>query len=423
MKKLIFLAAIALIGIATSCKSTSANPTTDNTTNEKTKTEEPMNDDNELKDIQLTETERQLVSSNNDFAFNLFRAIKGNKSELVSPLSITYALGMLNNGAVGATQQEINKVLGFGNADTDAINNFCLKMLKECPNLDKDTKVLIANTIYLNKGYNLKKDFVKKAKKYYYAEPETRYFGDGKTRDVINKWASDHTEGMIPEILTEDEFDPTMVSYLLNAIYFKGVWSNRFSESRTIEELFNEKDKVMMMRMEKKLRYGDNDVFQSLDLPYGNRAYRMTVLLPHRDKTIDDVLASLDGKKWAEISNRMRTTLIDLKLPRFETKSDIDLKKVMSNLGMPLAFTGQANFNEFCDDPTHIGLMKQVAKIKLDEKGTEAAAVTVIGMTKTTSAVTRPEKPIEFYTDRNFVYVITEQSTGAIFFIGQFTGK
>ena len=418
MKKIIFLATIALFGIATSCKSTSAKPITDN----ETKTEEQMNDDNELKDIQLTEAERQLVSSNNDFAFNLFRAIKDDESKLVSPLSITYALGMLNNGAVGATQQEINKVLGFGNADADAINNFCLKMLKECPNLDKDTKVLIANTIYLNKGYNLKKDFVKKAQKYYSATPETRNFGDGKTLDVINKWANDHTEGMIPEILTQDEFDPSMVSYLLNALYFKGVWSEKFSESRTKAELFNEKDKVMMMRMEKKFRYSDNDVFQSIDLPYGNRAYRMTVLLPHRDKTVDDVLASLNGKKWDETRNNMRTTLIDLKLPRFETKSNIDLKKVMSNLGMPLAFTGQANFNEFCDNATHIGLMKQVAKIKLDEKGTEAAAVTVIGMMKT-SSVPRPEKPIEFYADRNFVYVITEQSTGAIFFIGQFTGK
>lgn len=422
MKNLIFLATIALLGIATSCKSTNTNTTTDNATNEKAKTEKPMNDDNELKDIQLTESERQLVSSNNDFAFKLFRAIKDDESKLVSPLSITYALGMLNNGAVGATQQEINKVLGFGNADAEAINNFCLKMLKECPNLDKDTKVLIANTIYLNKGYNLKKDFVKKAKKYYYAEPETRNFGDGKTLDVINKWANDHTEGMIPQILTQDEFDPAMVSYLLNALYFKGVWTDKFSESRTREELFNEKDEVMMMRMEKKFRYSDNDVFQSIDLPYGNRAYSMTVLLPHRGKTVDDVLMSLSGKKWAETRNGMRTTLVDLKLPRFETKSDIDLKKIMSNLGMPLAFTGRANFNEFCDAPTHIGLMKQVAKIKLDEKGTEAAAVTVIGMMKT-SAVARPEKPIEFYADRDFVYVITEQSTGAIFFIGQFTGK
>lgn len=422
MKNLIFLTAIALIGIATSCKSTNANTTTDNATNEKAKTEKPMNDDNELKDIQLTEIERQLVSSNNDFAFKLFRAIKDDESKLVSPLSITYALGMLNNGAVGETQQEINKVLGFGNADVDAINNFCLKMLKECPNLDNDTKVLIANTIYLNKGYNLKKDFVKKAKKYYYAEPETRNFGDGKTLDVINKWANDHTEGMIPKILTQDEFDPAMVSYLLNALYFKGVWTDKFSESRTREELFNEKDEVMMMRMEKKFRYSDNDVFQSIDLPYGNRAYSMTVLLPHRGKTVDDVLMSLSGKKWAETRNGMRTTLVDLKLPRFETKSDIDLKKIMSNLGMPLAFTGRANFNEFCDAPTHIGLMKQVAKIKLDEKGTEAAAVTVIGMMKT-SAVARPEKPIEFYADRDFVYVITEQSTGAIFFIGEFKGK
>ena len=197
---------------------------------------------------------------------------------------------------------------------------------------------------------------------------------------------------------------------------------NEFNKNDTREELFNKKDNVMMMRMKKKLRYGNNDVFQSLDLPYGNGAYCMTVLLPHRDKTVDDVLASLDGKKWSELHNWMTGTLVDLKLPRFETKSEINLKKVMSALGMPLAFTNSATFDNFCNTSTCIDLMKQVARIKLDEKGTEAAAVTVIGMRKVTSAVD-PPKPVEFHADRDFVYVITEQSTGAIFFIGQFTGK
>ena len=184
--------------------------------------EQEGKDDNPLKDIELSDEERELVKKNNDFALNLFRQARDKESQVLSPLSITYALGMLNNGAAGKTQQEINDVLGFGKAGADAINTFCRKMLTESGNLDKETKVKIANTIYVNKDYELQAPFVKKAFDYYDATPETRDFNDGKTMDVINQWASDHTEGMIKEILNEDNYNPFAVSYLLNAIYFNG---------------------------------------------------------------------------------------------------------------------------------------------------------------------------------------------------------
>ena len=176
--------------------------------------------ENEPKSISLTQEERQLVESNNDFAFRLFRQARTDESLLLSPLSITYALGMLNNGAQGQTQAEINKVLGFGEAGADAINRFCRKLLTESSTLDKETKVAIANNIYVNeaRGFRLKTPFVEKAAQYYDGTPETRNFYDGKTRDVINQWGSDHTEGMIKEVLKEDEFDPDVVSYLLNAL-------------------------------------------------------------------------------------------------------------------------------------------------------------------------------------------------------------
>ena len=123
--------------------------------------DEPLsNEDNDRKDISLTRSETELVNSNNDFAFNLFRKVTSQKSEIVSPISITYALGMLNNGAAGETQAEINKVLGFDKTGADGINAFCQKMLTEAPKLDKLTKVMIANTIYTNQDYELKTDFI-----------------------------------------------------------------------------------------------------------------------------------------------------------------------------------------------------------------------------------------------------------------------
>ncbi len=407
MKK-IALIAIAFMVAMTGCK------------------KEPKPKDNPRADIQLTNTERQLVSDNNDFAFNLFRNAQNEGSQIISPLSITYALEMLNNGATGQTQQEINTVLGFGDAGTDAINDFCKKMLSQAPTLDKMTKVIIANTIFVNSGlgYVLKPSFVENANTYYDAKPESRDFKDGRTLDAINQWASDHTEQMIKKALEENEFDPEAVSYLLNAIYFKGEWSMKFNKSETQNEPFNKGEKVPMMHQECELSYTDNDTYQSLNLPYGNGAYYMTVMLPHEGKTTVDILNQLNGQSWNNNLHQMYTHIVDVKLPRFETNTDLNLVEIMSRLGMPTAFDpNQAHFDDFCNAPTYIELMKQVAKIKLDEEGTEAAAVTVTGM-NTTSVEEEPELPYAvFHADRTFLYAISEKSTGAIFFIGKYTGK
>lgn len=384
----------------------------------------PDNKNNELRKISLTRAEQDLVNESNNFAFSLFRQVTSDKSEIVSPISITYALGMLNNGAAGETQKEINKVLGFGTAGADSINAFCRKMLTEAPTLDKLTKVMIANTIYMNKDYELKSDFINKAKTFYDAEPETRDFHDGKTMDVINQWASDHTEKMIEKVLNEQSFNPDAVSYLLNAIYFKGTWAEKFDKDNTKDETFKgySADKqVPMMHQEHEFNYTETDDCQALCLPYGNKAYRMTILLPKEGKTINDVLKNLTAESW-ERYQFMDRAYVDLKLPRFESTTDVGLNDIMSALGMPRAFDPYlAEFPNFCNVPTFIGMMKQVAKIKLNEEGTEAAAVTVIG--EYVSAI-EPSEPqhVQFFANRPFLYVISEQSTGAIFFIGQYMG-
>lgn len=370
------------------------------------------------KEIELAEGERKLIESNNDFAFNLFREARIDTSCVLSPLSITYALGMLNNGADGQTLKEINQTLGFGEAGADAINAFCQKMLREANTLDDRTKALIANTIFVNEGlgYRLQDGFIDKANTYYDAEPQNRDFADGETMDVINQWANDHTEGMIPEVLNEDTFKPVAVSYLLNALYFKGMWSSPFKKEMTTNESFGGgKEVPMMHKMGQDFQYAENDLYQAIRLPYGNGAYEMTVFLPREDKTVGDVLDTLNGSNWQFDS---WPTEVDLKLPRFETGTNQNLVKTMSDLGMPTAFGEYADFPHFCNVPVYISNMFQVAKIKLDEEGTEAAAVTVIQM----DATGMPSPPKPFHANRPFLYTISEQSTGAIFFIGQYTG-
>ena len=394
----------------------------------------------------LTRAEQGMVNNSNEFAFNLFKQIidsriadesKKNESIIVSPISITYALGMLNNGAAGDTQDQINKVLGFGNTGVDGINDFCSKMLKSAPALDPLTKVMIANNIYVNKNYVLKPEFIQAANTYYNAYPETRDFHDGKTMDVINKWASDNTEKMIEKVLDDSSFDPDAVSYLLNAIYFKGEWTKKFDKHYTVDEDFWDSGNSTptttrpMMHMTTELEYAYVDDYQVLRLPYGNGSFQMTILLPdasnisYNDDAILDPFFNIplpSATTWSKINKNMGSSyMVDLKLPRFETSTDIDLPQIMSDLGMPDAFNpDKADFSKFCNTSTYIGLMKQVARIKLDEEGTEAAAVTVIGMKN--SIVSEGPKMVYFYANHPFIYIISEKSSNAIFFIGQYTG-
>ena len=395
----------------------------------------------------LTRAEQEMVNNSNEFAFNLFKQIidsrsadesKKNESLIISPISITYALGMLNNGAAGNTQAQINKVLGFGNTGVDGINDFCSKMLKSAPALDPLTKVMIANNIYVNKNYVLKPEFIQAANTYYNAYPETRDFHDGKTMDVINKWASDNTEKMIEKVMDDSSFDPDAVSYLLNAIYFKGEWTKKFDKQYTVEEDFrhfgtNSADTTCpMMHMTTELEYADVDGYQVLRLPYGNKSFQMTILLPDVYRFCYDapipnrkdplfILPLPSATTWSQINKKISSYLVDLKLPRFETNTDIDLPQIMSDLGMPDAFNpDKADFSKFCNTSPYIGLMKQVARIKLDEEGTEAAAVTVIGIKNT--MVSEEPKMVFFHANHPFIYIISEKSSNAILFIGQYTG-
>ena len=394
--------------------------------------------------IELTQDEKQLVKQNNDFAFRLFSTARSIEpsSMILSPLSITYALGMLNNGAAGQTQQEISKVLGFG--DVDAQNEFCQKMKLELAGTAwyDPTRLNIANTIFVNKGmgWQVKDDFAQKASQYYMANPQNRDFRDGETRDVINQWASDHTEGMIQKVVDADTFNPDAVSYLLNAIYFKGMWDAKFNKEETKNMLFNQAGKSPemmkrpMMHQTAEFKYAEDDNYQALILPYahsaegeeqgGNRAMQMTVLLPKSKEAIVKYMLpkvpTVDT--WKKLNLHMRSTRVDVLLPRFETDTDLDLKPIMQKLGMTDAFNSQqASFPNLCNLKTHIDMIKQVAKIKLDEEGTEAAAVTVIGVN--TTAMPDLQPIITFHADHPFIYVISEQQTGAIFFIGQYTGN
>lgn len=370
----------------------------------------------------LSDAQRDIVEKNNAFALNLFSQMKGFDSKVVSPMSVSYLMGMLANGADGQTRQEIMKAIGCENVSLKDLNEFYQMMITRAGHFDKATTINIADYIALNRQYQLKDGFASTMKNYYKAGVESLDFSKASTLKRINQWCSEHTDGMIPKII--DQVDADAVSYIMNAIYFNGTWTDKFDKQQTKLENFQgytrDIKKAQMMHRHAKYQYLDNADFAAIDLPYGNRSYSMTVILPNRGKSIDEVMAALDTKKVGELRRNMDECVVDLKLPRFTISQETTLNDIISKLGAPTMFSGSADFSNFASGNLNISKMIQKAKIEVSEEGTKASAVTMAMVAMT---ALRPEpRKVVFHANRPFVYMITENSTGAILFMGQYTG-
>ena len=402
----------------------------------------PINMLGEATPIELTEAQQAFVNDNNRFTLNFLKAAneadQSGKSFIYSPLSITYALGMVNDAAVGKTEEEIEQTLGFLQGGSKAVNEFCKNLIDNLPKVDNKVTLNIANALFLNKQYTLKKQFEEDLKGYYDAKAEVLDFSASQqSAAVINKWCENKTKGMIPEII--EATAPNAVSYLLNAIYFKADWASKFDEKNTKEESFaslNGNLTLPLMHQNVLIRYHKDDVYSSIKMPYGNGSWEMTVMLPEDGKTTDDVIKRVNqyASEGCDFcgTDTYSPYEVDLKLPRFETSSDTDdldgkLNQLMQKLGINRAFDiDLSQIPNMCENKNlFIGVMRQKARIKVSEEGSEAAAVTIAGMF--TSAI-GPSDPPEypkaiFHANKPFVYVIREASTGIILFVGKFTGE
>lgn len=384
--------------------------------------------DNEPHPIALTEQQQEFVNDNNAFTLNFLKTVnatdKSGKSFIYSPLSITYVLSMVNDAAEGTTQKELEQTLGFRKGGIKEVNQFCKTLIDSLPMVDPQVQLHIANAIFVNKNSQLKSQFQKDMTDYYQAKAESLDFASDKSLKRINGWCNDKTKGMIPKIL--DELEPATVSYLLNAIYFKANWTDEFKEAQTKSDTFNTaKGPAMLplMHQENKFSYMKNSTFSAVDLPYSNRQWSMTVLLPEKGKSVNDVINYL-AQNGMSFLDETRSRKVDLKLPRFETESSTeDLIGTLKTMGIKRVFDSFfAEIPNMCESNVYISMMLQKARIKVNESGSEAAAVTVAQMMKCTS-VSRPEEPVKFYANHPFVYVIREKSTGVILFVGKFTGE
>ena len=345
------------------------------------------------KDSAPTATQGKIADGNNDFACNLLRAIyeqqQGGGSFIMSPISVSYLLGMLNAGAEGDTQRQITDVLGL-DGSPQKINQHFKKIMNEASSVDSTVTIKIANSININsaRGYRLIPKYKENMQKFYDAQIDAFPFTDDRNVDIINNWCNTHTDGMIPNIL--DSLDPYAAMYLLNAVFFKASWTDKFDPNNTRNRIFTKQDGTIlehkMMHVAIKAAYGSNNLCKMLRLPYGNGSYSMYVLLPHEGKTVGDIIQSLSAQQLEQQrTQEMTIQNVDIEMPRFTTESKTHLEQVLSSMGMPLAFHYlAAQFSKMIEDEElWVSMMMQKAKIEVNEKGTKASAVTIAkGVTK-----------------------------------------
>ena len=441
MKKNLFfgLAAMALSSLMLSCSSSE-----DEVSFGETKT--IVNMLSESEPINLTPEQQVFAYDNNQFALNFLNTVNetdlSGKSFIYSPLSITYVLGMVNDAATGLTEKELEETLGFNEGGIQAVNDYCKKLIDGLPKVDDKVTLNIANAIFLNKDWTLKQQFTQDMQTYYDAKAEALDFKAPETLDHINGWCNEKTNGMIPTIL--DEIDPLIMSYLLNAIYFKADWASKFDPQNTKDETFttengNSSTKIPMMHQNVLIKYMKNNTYSAIEMPYGNGLWNMVVMMPEEGQNTDEIINHLKmfgvyPMLYDDIDGSLDTWVfgpheVDLKLPRYETSSDTDdiedgLIGLMKKMGIKRAFyDALAEIPNMCELPVYIDIMRQKAKIKVNEEGSEAAAVTVAGVTNKSMGSEPKEYPkATFHANRPFVYVIHEQSSGVILFVGKFTG-
>lgn len=376
-----------------------------------------------MQPIELNATEKEMAAQQGDFAstlsLELCRQLGGEKTDnwLVSPFSLQCALGMLSNGAAEDTRDEILHTLGLSQYSQEEVNAYFRKLIEGLHTVNSAITVKTANSVWGNARVPLKEDFQKMNIENYSAMVSQLDFSDPSAVDQINAWCNQTTEGLIPSIL--DEVNPTATVYLLNSLYFKARWESEFAPEKTQEGYFNTSSgkvvKADFMQTQRMAAYVENEWFTSTSLSYQNDSYVMRLILPQPEISIDQVLQALSESD----ENLWKNTIladINLKMPRFALENKLDLVSALQALGMKKAFTNEADFSSMSDIATYISLVQQATRLKVDEEGSEGAAVTVIGGDLMSPL---PEEKVDFFLHRPFLFQILEPATGTVLFMGQ----
>jgi serpin B len=373
-------------------------------------------------DVVLTSGEQTVAAGNNAFAFELLRRVSGEEPDdnlMVSPLSLSLALAMLNNGAAGATQEEIQQALGGSDLTREDMNGYFRKMVAAIQKLDATVTFESANAIWAHEAIPIRDAFKETNRTYFDAEARNFSAADDIIAQ-INDWCNEKTHGMIPWILQEGDRGDV---YLANALYFKGYWTAPFDKSLTRDAVFTghngAKAQVPMMKFETPLglSYLKSETFEAVELPYGNEAFGMTLLLPAEGVPVASIVEGLNATAWNDCLSKMYLRNVNVCLPRFKAEYTRYLNDDLIALGITSMFESEkADFAQLSPISLSVSFVKQKTTIEVKESGTEAAAVTVTGMVSSAGGEPEVIPLLEF--NRPFIYFIKEKSTGSILFSG-----
>ncbi|NES71708.1 MAG: serpin family protein [Okeania sp. SIO2D1] len=373
----------------------------------------------------------KLVNANNKLGFQLFSEIQKSQADenvFISPISIAIALSMTYNGAAGKTQEAMAKTLNLQGMSLEEINQANQDLGILLNSLNPEIKLNIANSIWTKKGRAFYPSFIQVNQDFYQSQVREIDFDDPDTPKIINNWVKDKTEGKIDKII--QKFKPDLVILLLNAIYFKAAWWQPFSEYATKEMPFYLADgtqkKHPIMFKSSAYSYYENEVFQAVSLPY--KPYKknpvsMYVFLPKPGVGLEKFYQVLNQKNWENWMKQFffdtSGSKINLGLPKFKNEYEVSLNDVLKSLGMEIAFNDRAaDFSKMRPVPPrlYIDEVKHKTFVEVNEKGTEAAAVT-----SGTGGVRGPSILIEMLVNRPFFFAIRDDESGTILFMGEIT--
>ncbi len=376
------------------------------------------------KNIELTAKATEAIAGSNDFGVDLFVRTAGdeNSNMMLSPLSASTALTMLLNGCGGNTYDQIKNMLKYqGNMTIGEVNGAYKSLVSQILEADPKVKLALANAVFYRKGYVVKPSFLGTMTNDFVAKTEGLDFSLPSALQTINKWASDNTYGKIPKVL--DEISPDMVMFLMNALYFKGSWSYQFDKTLTAEKPFylsnGSSVNVSTMTGEVGAKTTAGDSYKALELAYGRTNFSMVIIVP--EGSIADFRSSFNTALWTSMTSNIDRLSEYGKavvfMPKFKFSYEKYLDDQLKSMGMTDAFDESlANLSGISDDRLFVDFVKQNTFVEVNEEGTEAAAVTTIGIRLTSAG---PDQTPTFIIDKPFIFAIRERTTNTLLFIGQ----
>ncbi|MEH2324007.1 MAG: serpin family protein [Nostoc sp.] len=368
-------------------------------------------------------TDTKIVESSNKFGFKLFSEVlkndNGQKNVFISPSSVAIALAMTYNGASGTTQLAIAKTLELQGLTLPEINSSYKAALKQLlDNSDPKVQLKIANSLWADQNFTFKPDFIQRTQDFYQAKVSNLNFQDPAAPSIINNWVKNNTNGKIDQII--GNIEPSQVLFLINAIYFKGKWSKEFDKSQTAQYPFyttpGKPKQHLMMSQNGDYRYYESKQFQAVSLPYGKDGkFSFYIFLPKQNSNLKAFYQNLNLENWDKWMTQFSKQKGFIRLPRFKSEYDVTLNDALKTLGMEEAFSSKANFSGMGKNLS-ISEVKHKTFVEVNEEGTEAAAVTSVGIVAT--ALREEPEPFQMIVDRPFFCAIRDNQTGRVLFMG-----